>query len=379
MTEALKLSDGFNEMKDPIKEKVKTELNNLNSKIKDSLSEKSTTNEILSQLQNKELDELKNSLLRNTAIQMKLKELNYNVWTIDGIYGNQTWQAVKQFQKNNNVGGSKKRNGEFDGIAGGKTMNKMLEDNLQKWKESLKKSHDKTNEKNTPHGKNDKQKEKPEFITIGTKKYQVIRPQTIEEIPLKWNKLLKKIYIYGGYQFFDNGRAMYLKDKSMHNSTDIIRQIKNQNEYITNKKNNLIKNFELKSYNGSNFFYKREGYTGLYLINKNQLSYLGNDHGFKLFLWGKEDNRQDNINEDIWSGYKREVLKKFFWLEKDSKHANRFSRKWYKGSYAFDKEGNLYYSGTDHGNLVLKNLAKGDRNNNREETKIPEEINYIEV
>lgn len=40
MTEALKLSDGFNEMKDPIKEKVKTELNNLNNKIKDSLSQK---------------------------------------------------------------------------------------------------------------------------------------------------------------------------------------------------------------------------------------------------------------------------------------------------------------------------------------------------
>ena len=82
MSEALTLSDGFNEMKDSIKKKVKSELEALNTKISKgskNLSENSTTNEILSQLQNKELNELKNSLLRNTAIQMKLKELNYNV------------------------------------------------------------------------------------------------------------------------------------------------------------------------------------------------------------------------------------------------------------------------------------------------------------
>ena len=79
MSEALTLSEGFKEMKDSIKEKVKSELEALNKNIKTPISEKSTTNEILSQLQNKELDELKNSLLRNTAIQMKLKELNYNV------------------------------------------------------------------------------------------------------------------------------------------------------------------------------------------------------------------------------------------------------------------------------------------------------------
>lgn len=82
MNEALRLSEGFNEMKDSIKKKVKSELEALNTKISKgskNLSEDSTTNEILSQLQNKELNELKNSLLRNTAIQMKLKELNYNV------------------------------------------------------------------------------------------------------------------------------------------------------------------------------------------------------------------------------------------------------------------------------------------------------------
>ena len=136
MSEALRLSEGFNEMKDSIKKKVESELKALNTEISKKgskeLSENSTTNEILSQLQNKGLNELKNSLLRNTAIQMKLKELNYNVWTIDGIYGNQTWQAVKQFQKNNKVEGSKKRNGEFDGIAGKETMNKMLNERKEK-------------------------------------------------------------------------------------------------------------------------------------------------------------------------------------------------------------------------------------------------------
>ena len=82
MSEALTLSKGFKEMKDSIKSNVEDELKALNTEISEEskkLSEKSTTNEILSQLQNKELNDLKNSLLRNTAIQMKLKELNYNV------------------------------------------------------------------------------------------------------------------------------------------------------------------------------------------------------------------------------------------------------------------------------------------------------------
>jgi hypothetical protein len=82
MSETLTLSKGFKEMKDSIKSNVEDELKALNTEISEEskkLSEKSTTNEILSQLQNKELNDLKNSLLRNTAIQMKLKELNYNV------------------------------------------------------------------------------------------------------------------------------------------------------------------------------------------------------------------------------------------------------------------------------------------------------------
>ena len=170
-------------MKDSIKKKVESELNALNTEISKGnkkLSKDSTTNEILSQLQNKELKDLKNSLLRNTAIQMKLKELNYNVWTIDGIYGKQTWQAVKQFQNNNNVvGDSKKRNGEFDGIAGKETMNKMLEGNLKKWEEVSNKKEKQTSNKAVERENQNERKEKGAKGEV----YTVKRLEKFEDLP----------------------------------------------------------------------------------------------------------------------------------------------------------------------------------------------------
>ena len=75
MSEALTLSDGFNEMKDSIKKKVESELNALNTEISKGnkkLSKDSTTNEILSQLQNKELKDLKNLKL-NLNFLMKVQ------------------------------------------------------------------------------------------------------------------------------------------------------------------------------------------------------------------------------------------------------------------------------------------------------------------
>ena len=182
MSETLTLSKGFKEMKDSIKSNVEDELKALNTEISEEskkLSEKSTTNEILSQLQNKELNDLKNSLLRNTAIQMKLKELNYNVWTIDGIYGNQTWQAVKQFQNNNKVEGSKKRNGEFDGIAGKETMNKMLEGNLKKWEEVSNKKEKQTSNKAVERENQNERKEKGAKGEV----YTVKRLEKFEDLP----------------------------------------------------------------------------------------------------------------------------------------------------------------------------------------------------
>ena len=178
MSEALTLSEGFKEMKDSIKEKVKSELEALNKNIKTPISEKSTTNEILSQLQNKELNDLKNSLLRNTAIQMKLKELNYNVWKIDGIYGNQTWQAVKQFQAKNKVANSTK-NGKYDGIAGKETMNKMLEGNLQKWEEVSNKKEKQTSNKAVERENQNERKEKGAKGEV----YTIKRLEKFEDLP----------------------------------------------------------------------------------------------------------------------------------------------------------------------------------------------------
>ena len=83
MSETLTSSERFNEMKDTIKKTITTELKALNTEIseeKKKISKNSTTNKILSQLKDKAPNELKKSFhLRTTAIQMKLKELKYDV------------------------------------------------------------------------------------------------------------------------------------------------------------------------------------------------------------------------------------------------------------------------------------------------------------
>jgi len=232
MSEALTLSEGFKEMKDNIKRNVRSELEVLNKNIKTPISEKSTTNEILSQLQNKELNELKNSLLRNTAIQMKLKELKYDVWKIDGIYGNQTWQAVKQFQKNNNVGGSKKRNGEFDGIAGKETMNKMLEENLKKWEEKASKKNEGNPDQKAE--KNDKNLSERKEIGRDGKEYKVIILDNFNSLPknYKWQdqqtvfNIIDPLNKNKIYRFYYNGQCRSPYDNRNYPSKIIIDRIK---------------------------------------------------------------------------------------------------------------------------------------------------------
>ena len=234
MSEALTLSEGFKEMKDSIKKKVKSELEALNTKISKgskNLSENSTTNEILSQLQNKELNELKNSLLRNTAIQMKLKELNYNVWTIDGIYGNQTWQAVKQFQANNKVDNSTK-NGVYDGIAGTKTMNKMLEENLKKWEEkAFQKNKGKSDKKAEKNNKNPSERKE---IGRDGKEYKVIILDNFDSLPkdYKWKdqqtvyNIIDPLNKNKIYRFYSNGQCRSPYDNRNYPSKIIIDRIK---------------------------------------------------------------------------------------------------------------------------------------------------------
>ena len=238
MSETLRLSEVFNEMKDSIKEKVKDELKALNKNIKTPISENSTTNEILSQLQNKELNELKNSLLRNTAIQMKLKELNYNVWTIDGIYGNQTWQAVKQFQANNKVDNSTK-NGVYDGIAGTKTMNKMLEENLKKWEEkAFQKNKGKSDKKAEKNNKNPSERKE---IGRDGKEYKVIILDNFNSLPknYKWQdqqtvyNIIDPLNKNKIYRFYSNGQCRSPYDNRNYPSKIIIDRIKTR--WVENK------------------------------------------------------------------------------------------------------------------------------------------------
>lgn len=225
-------------MKDSIKEKVKDELKALNKNIKTPISENSTTNEILSQLQNKELNELKNSLLRNTAIQMKLKELNYNVWTIDGIYGNQTWQAVKQFQANNKVDNSTK-NGVYDGIAGTKTMNKMLEENLKKWEEkAFQKNKGKSDKKAEKNNKNPSERKE---IGRDGKEYKVIILDNFNSLPknYKWQdqqtvyNIIDPLNKNKIYRFYSNGQCRSPYDNRNYPSKIIIDRIKTR--WVENK------------------------------------------------------------------------------------------------------------------------------------------------
>lgn len=237
MSETLTLSKGFKEMKDSIKSNVKDELKALNTEISEEskkLSEKSTTNEILSQLQNKELNDLKNSLLRNTAIQMKLKELNYNVWKIDGIYGNQTWQAVKQFQNNNKVEGSKKRNGEFDGIAGKETMNKMLEGNLKKWEEVSNKKEKQTSNKAVERENQNERKEKGAKGEV----YTVKRLEKFEDLPkgYTWKDDSIKYEIANPtdpkrvYRFYSNGKFKSPYDGKIYLTEGLVNSKINNNK-----------------------------------------------------------------------------------------------------------------------------------------------------
>lgn len=229
MGEALKLSDGLNEMRDAMKQQVKNELQALNENINStlSLSEKSTANEILSQLKDQEFSELKNSHLRTTAIQMKLKELKYNVWKIDGIYGDKTLSSVRSFQANNNVENSERRDKTFDWVAGGKTMEKMLESNLKKWNE----------QPNAVDKKNQAPNERIEKGADG-KEYKVKMITKLTELPKDDKKEYKRdnnkklVYNFKDpknpkmiYRFYANGQCRSPRDQKVYNSRIIINRI----------------------------------------------------------------------------------------------------------------------------------------------------------
>lgn len=218
-----------------IKEKVTTELNALNTEIseeKKKISKNSTTNKILSQLKDKVPNELKKSFhLRTTAIQMKLKELKYDVWKIDGIYGIKTSDAVRQFQANNGVADSIK-DGVYDGIAGTKTMNKMLEENLIKWKEKASQKNKGKSDKKAE--KNDKNPSEREEIGRDGKEYKVIILDNFNSLPkdYKWKdqqtvyNIIDPLNKNKIYRFYSNGQCRSPYDNRNYPSKIIIDRIK---------------------------------------------------------------------------------------------------------------------------------------------------------
>ena len=221
MTEKLTL-ENWGEMNQYIKESIKKDLSSLKLEIT------SDNDEILSKFKDKKWEKENVSNLRITATQLKLKELGYDVWKIDGLYGEKTSTATKAFQKNNGL--------TEDGFAGKDTISKMLSSDVKKaiatdtpsTETAEKKQDSKKNDTNTTSIETKKQGTAKEVIKIWSVDHIVIRPKTIDKIPSqdKRDKTKKQVYIFGWYEFFDNWRAMKISDRSMHNTNDIIPKFK---------------------------------------------------------------------------------------------------------------------------------------------------------
>ena len=210
MSEKLTLKN-WGEMREDIKSSITKELNDLKLEIT------SDNDKILSNFKDKERKKENVSNLWIAATQLKLKELGYEVGKVDGIYGKNTAAAIKAFQKNNGL--------TEDGYAGKDTINKMLTEDVKK-----------ANTTETPITETNKeqkeQENNKETLKVWWVEHIIIRPKTIKEIPTpdKRDKTKKKVYEFWGYRFFDNWRAMNLKDKTMHNTADIIQKLQKQQE-----------------------------------------------------------------------------------------------------------------------------------------------------
>ena len=221
MTEKLTL-ENWGEMNQYIKESIKKDLSSLKLEIT------SDNDEILSKFKDEKWEKEHVSNLRIAATQLKLKELGYDVWKIDGLYGEKTSTATKAFQKNNGL--------TEDGFAGKDTINKMLSSDVKKaittdtpsTETTEKKQDSKKNDTNTTSTETKKEGTAKEVIKIWSVDHIVIRPKTIDEIPSqdKRDKTKKQVYAFGWYEFFDNWRAMKISDRSMHNTNDIIPKFK---------------------------------------------------------------------------------------------------------------------------------------------------------
>lgn len=329
MSEKLTLKN-WGEMREDIKSSITKELNDLKLEIT------SDNDKILSNFKDKERKKENVSNLWIAATQLKLKELGYEVGKVDGIYGKNTAAAIKAFQKNNGL--------TEDGYAGKDTINKMLTEDVKK-----------ANTTETPITETNKeqkeQENNKETLKVWWVEHIVIRPKTIKEIPTpdKRDKTKKKVYEFWGYRFFDNWRAMNLKDKTMHNTTDIIQKLQKQQKLSSKefdeKYHSTIQNKAEKIFQQVDLDPEWENLTA-------KLSYQGNTIEIDISKYC--DNRWNLIELDE---LKNEIAAQKAKIEKDKenkaelqKAEDFFKGKTYKADRLFK----------DNPNIPWSNVAKKD-------------------
>lgn len=337
MSEKLTL-ENWGEMREDIKSSITKELNDLKLEIT------SDNDKILSNFKDKERKKENISNLWIAATQLKLKELGYEVGKVDGIYGKNTAAATKAFQKNNGL--------TEDGYAGKDTINKMLTEDVKKadTTETLITETDKEQKENKEQENNKKEKNEEKRL-IWWVEHIIIRPKTIEEIPTpdKRDKTKKKVYEFWEYRFFDNWRAGNLKDKTIHNATDIIQKLQKQQKLISKefdeKYHSTIQNNAEKIFQQIGLDPKWENLTA-------KLSHQ--DNTIEIDISKYCDNRWNLIELDE---LKNEIAAQKAKIEKDNKNKaelkkaeNFFKEKTYKADRLFK----------DNPNIPWSNVAKKD-------------------
>ena len=327
-------------MREDIKSSITKELNDLNLKIT------SDNDKILSNFKDKERKKENVSNLWIATTQLKLKELGYKVGKVDGIYGKNTGAAIKAFQKNNGL--------TEDGYAGKDTINKMLTEDVKKadTTETLITETDKEQKENKEQENNKKEKNEEKRL-IWWVEHIIIRPKTIEEIPTpdKRDKTKKKVYEFWEYRFFDNWRAGNLKDKTIHNTTDIIQKLQKQQKLISKefdkKYHSTIQNNAKKIFQQIGFMYPP--------IWNNLTAKLSHEKStIEIDISKYCDNRWNLIELDE---LKNEIAAQKAKIEKDNKNKaelkkaeNFFKEKTYKADRLFK----------DNPNIPWSNVAKKD-------------------
>ena len=339
MSEKLTL-ENWGEMREDIKSSITKELNDLKLEIT------SDNDKILSNFKDKERKKENISNLWIAATQLKLKELGYEVGKVDVIYGKNTAAATKAFQKNNGL--------TEDGYAGKDTINKMLTEDVKKadTTETLITETDKEQKENKEQENNKKEKNEEKRL-IWWVEHIIIRPKTIEEIPTpdKRDKTKKKVYEFWEYRFFDNWRAGNLKDKTIHNTTDIIQKLQKQQKLISKefdkKYHSTIQNNAKKIFQQIGFMYPP--------IWNNLTAKLSHEKStIEIDISKYCDNRWNLIELDE---LKNEIAAQKAKIEKDNKNKaelkkaeNFFKEKTYKADRLFK----------DNPNIPWSNVAKKD-------------------